>query len=240
MLPLLVAALLAAPPAAWSSEERIELEVDYLGLTVGEARLRTGRREGALLPIFLEARTAGLTSVVEIKEQLATFLDVETGLPRWATLNAVEPGWRHSDRVDFDRAAGQATVREVARREKVTVVATPPGTLDFVALIFALRARPLEPGQRHPFKVLAGTTLLDVVAEVVGRETVETGGGTFPAVKVRVPTGFTGKFSEERPTYLWFSDDERRVLVRIVTEFRIGRATARLTRHVPGRAPGSP
>jgi hypothetical protein len=55
-------------------------------------------------------------------------------------------------------------------------------------------------------------------------------------VKVRVPTGFDGKFSEKNPTFVWFSDDERRVVVRISTDFAIGRADADLDAFRPGTA----
>jgi hypothetical protein len=70
---------------------------------------------------------------------------------------------------------------------------------------------------------------------VVKRESVRTEAGRFAAVKVRVPTGFDGKFSEKNPTYVWFSDDVRRVIVKISTDFAIGRAEAELTSYQPGR-----
>lgn len=229
-----------AAAVPWAPQERTELAVDYLGVPIGKARIQVGSPEGRVLPVFLEARTSGVGSLLDIREQLASYLDVETGLPSWTTLHAVEPGYRHHDRADFDREAGVATVREVGTREKVTKVKVPPGTLDFVGLVFALRTLPLPQGQRHAFPVLAGTTVLQVTAEVVGREAVRTGAGTFQAIKVRVPTGFTGKFSERDPTYLWLSDDQRRIPVRIVTEFRVGRATAELTRYTPGRAAAAP
>ena len=71
---------------------------------------------------------------------------------------------------------------------------------------------------------------------MLGRERVETRAGTFQAVKVRVPTGFTGKFSEKNPTFIWFSDDDRRVVVRITADFAIGNATANLVTYAPGTA----
>ena len=35
--------------------------------------------------------------------------------------------------------------------------------------------------------------------------------GGFDAIKVKVPTGFDGKFQEKSPTFLWLSDDARRL-----------------------------
>jgi hypothetical protein len=123
----------------------------------------------------------------------------------------------------------------VGRFDKTYRVEVPPDTLDFVALVFRLRTLPLPEGASHKFQVLAGRKVSPVVATVEGRETVKTPAGAFPAVKVRVPTGLTGKFSEKSPTFIWFSDDARRLVVRISTEFAIGRANALLTSYTPGR-----
>jgi hypothetical protein len=152
-------------------------------------------------------------------------------------LEATEPGgYHHVDSSTFDRAAGKATVKVVARAEKVSEVEIEEGTLDFVALIFRLRTLPLPDGGTQEFKVLAGRKVSRVVTTVVGRERLKVGAGRFATVKVRVPTGFDGKFSEKNPTFVWFSDDERRVVVRISTDFAIGRADADLDAFRPGTA----
>lgn len=239
LIPALALAL-AAPPAAspFAPGERMEYAVRYLGLQVGKARISVGHAEGPILPVFLESRTSGIVRIVDVRQQLATHLDLETLLPRSSSLDAVEAGYHHSDTTLFDRIAGKATVRQQGKFDNTYLVEVPEGTLDFVALVFRLRVLPLEPGLRHEFHVLAGRNVRQVAAEVIARETIETRAGSFPAVKVRVPTGFTGKFSEKHPTYVWFTDDARRVVVQITTEFAIGRATAGLTAYHPGEPRG--
>jgi hypothetical protein len=237
--PALALALAAASAVLpFAPEERMEYTVRYLGLRVGKARISVGQPEGPILPVFLESRTSGIVRIVDVRQQLATHLDLETLLPRSSSLEAVESGYRHSDTTQFDRAAGKATVRQRGKFDNTYVIEVPEGTLDFVALVFRLRVLPLEPGTRHEFQVLAGRNVRAVTAEVVAREEVETKAGRFTAVKVRVPTGFTGKFSEKHPTYVWLSDDPRRVVVQITTEFSIGRATAGLTEYHPGAPRG--
>jgi len=223
-----------AAPAVPRSNETMEYAVSYLGVTMGKVRLFVGKVDPTIAPVFLQAQTSSIMSFITIKQQLATYLDVATGLPRSASLDAVEGSYRHTDTVQFDRAANKATVREKGKYDNTYVVDVPPGTVDFVALVFKLRSLPLQPGTRHEFPVLSGRKLKTVVAEVVGRETVSTKIGDFPAMKVRVPTGFTGKFSEKNPTYVWFSDDPRRVVVRITSDFAIGHATAGLVSYAPG------
>lgn len=235
LAPVLALTLSAAPTALpFPPEERMEYAVHYLGVRVGKARISVGRPEGPLLPVFLESRTAGIVKIVDVRQQLATHLDVDTLLPHEASLDAHESGYHHTDTAVFDRPAGKATVREKGKFDNTYVIDVPADALDFVALVFRLRALPLEPGMRHEFHVLAGREVRQITTEVTARERVETDAGAFSTVKVRVPTGFTGQFSEKRPTYVWFSDDARRVVVQIQTEFAIGRATAELTGYHPG------
>lgn len=229
-------ALAAALPAAASEGlpfapgEQIEFEVDYLGIGMGSMRLWVGRPEGRVLPLFLQTRTKGVASVVDLREQIATYWDTETRLPRSSSLDAVEMNYWHSDTTRFDRAAGKATV--TSRRKSGVgeeVVDVPPDVLDFVSLVFVLRTRSLAVGDKHAFQVLAGKKVSPVVTEVVAREVVAGAAGRLPAFKVRVPTSFTGKFSEKEPTYIWFSDDARRIPLRIATSFAVGRAVATVT-----------
>lgn len=233
-----LALTVAAMPGAIGADpgERMDFAVSYMGVPMGKARISVGQPEGTILPIFLETRTSGLASVVKIQQQLASYVDRDTGLPRRSSLDAAEGSYRHTDTTRFDREAGTASVRQRGKHDNTVEVAVPKETVDFVALVFRLRNLPLEPGGRHEFHVLTGKRLSRVVAEVAGRETVSTRAGRFPAVKVKVPTGLTGKFSEKNPTFVWFSDDARRIVVRITTDFTIGHATAGLVAYVPGRS----
>jgi hypothetical protein len=232
---LVPAATIARASAPWGPDERMDFAIDYLGLKMGKARISVGSREGALLPVFLEARTSGIVAFVDVREQLASWLDVATGLPHASSLDASEPGYRHVDTARFDRATGHATIREKGRYDNTYEIDVPPDTMDFVSMVFRLRTLPLEPGSRHEFQVLTGRKVSRVVAAVTGRETIQTPAGRFDSVKVRVPTGFTGKFSEKDPTFVWFSDDARRIVLRISTDFAIGRAMAALVSYQPGK-----
>jgi len=219
------------------SSETMEFTVSYLGVAMGKVRLFVGKVDPTIAPVFLQAQTSSILSLINIRQQLATYLDVSTGLPRSGSIDAVEGSYRHTDTVKYDRATNKATIREKGKYDNTYLVDVPPDTVDFVALIYRLRSLRLEPGAKHDFRVLAGRQVNEVVAEVVGREKVETKAGTFQAVKVRVPTGFTGKFSEKNPTFVWFSDDARRIVVRISADFAIGHATAGLVSYSPGASP---
>lgn len=230
----------ALPPAAPPrSNEAMDYQVTYLGVPMGKVRLFAGSVDSTVAPVFLQAQTTSIFAIVTLRQQLASYLDVHTGLPLSGSLNAVEGSYRHLDTVFYDRVANQAKVRERGKYDNTYLIAVPPDATDFISLVYRLRTLPLEPGARYAFRVLAGRDLNSVVAEVLGRERVETKAGTFDAVKIRVPTGFTGKFSEKNPTYVWVSDDARRVVVRITADFAIGNATANLVAYAPGVPPAA-
>ncbi len=227
------------PPVPPRSSETMEFQVSYLGVPLGKVRLFAGTVGATVAPVFLQAQTTSVFAVVTLKQQLASYLDVETGLPRSGSLDAVEGSYRHTDTVQYDRIENKAKVRERGKFDNTYLIDVPPDATDFIGLVYRLRSLPLDPGARYDFRVLAGRDLNQIVAEVQGRERIETKAGTYQTVKVRVPTGFTGKFSEKNPTFVWFSDDDRRVVVRISADFAIGHATANLTSYAPGSAPAA-
>jgi hypothetical protein len=228
-------AITGLPGPDYAPDERMEYGISYLGMRVGIATISVGRGEGPLLPVRLDARSTGLADgLFNIREKLVSYLDPATGLPATSTIEAVEGHHRHTETTLFDREAGKAVVRRVGKTDKTKEIEVAPGTLDFVAMVFRLRSLPLDEGSRHEFDVLAGTKVARVIAVVAGREKIKTGAGKLPAVKIRVPTGLSRKFSERDPTYVWLSDDARRIVLRISTDLPVGRAVATLSGYRPG------
>ncbi len=236
LLSLVLTAALGSPgPAPYATGERMGFGINYLGMRMGTASITVLEKQGALIPLELEAHTTGLAGAVyDFHEQLTSHVDPDTGLPDLFVLDTNEKGRKHHDTTDYDRVAGKAVLIERGKTTSSKDLAVPPGTVDFVALVFQLRRLPLQPGDRHTFPVLAGDEVHDVVTEVMGRETIRTRAGTFVALKVRVPTGFTGKFTERNPTYLWLSDDAAHIVVRLSTDFSFGGAVAELLSYRPG------
>jgi hypothetical protein len=233
---LLLAAVLAAPAPPYSAGERMRFTINYLGMRMGTASITVQEPADSAVPVQLEAHTTGLASAIyDFDEKLVSTIDPESGLPSSFVLDTRERDWRHHDTTRYDRPAGKAVLVEKGKTTSTKEIPISPETLDFVALVFQLRRMTLEPGDRRTFSVLAGSKVNTVVVEVMDRERVKTHAGTFPTVKIRVPTGFTGKFSERNPTYLWLSDDADRIVVRISTDFSFGGAVAELISYTPAR-----
>jgi len=209
--------------------------VRYLGLPTGEGRILVGQPAGEVWPVIFQAKTDGVAGFIDIREHLVSYWDSSTGLSRGTDLRAYEVGDYHEDRSRFDREGGTATVTTLRKgRRNTKVVEVQSGIQDLTSAFLWLRTQSLEPGQRLELPVLASSRQFTLVAEVLGREVVETAAGVFPAVKMRIRTALEGNFSTKRDSHLWLSDDSRRILVRAVADFAVGSIVATLKSYRPG------
>lgn len=232
----LTATTLAAGPAgALQPGEEIRMSVSYLNLPSGEGTLSIGQPDNGVWPLVFQGRTGGLVGLLKVRERLVSWWDPESRLPSGSSLSAVELGDKHQDEARFDRGALKATV-SVARKGKVRTreVDVPADVLDVPSVFMFLRLQPLAVGQRYAVPVLSGRNLFTLDAEVVRAERLDTGIGKIDALAVRVKTGFKGKFTSKRDTWLWFSDDDRHVPLRISAEFAVGSLVADIRSYRPG------
>jgi hypothetical protein len=240
LVPLLLAGSALLPPP-YAPGERTRYGIELMGMRIGTATIEVGEQGERGVPIELEAHTTGVAGgVYSFRQELTSHIDPKTGLPTLFVIDQREHDWKHLDTTVYDREKGEATLVERGKRVLTKKTPIPPDVVDFVALVFQLRRMPLEPGDRRTFSVLSGVKLRDVVVEVMKRETVVTKAGRYVALKIRVPTGFTGKFSEKKPTYLWLSDDARRIIVKLTTDFSFGSAEAELMSVRASDARGAP
>jgi len=231
------AALAVATPAraGFAPGEEIVFSVSYLNLPTGEGRIQVGSPEGGIWPVIFQARTEGFAGLIDIREHLVSYWDVERRLPRGSDLRAYEVGDYHQDSARFDRQNKQATVTVLRKGQKrVNTVQVPADIHDLTSAFMWLRLQALAPGGRYELPILSGSKQWTLLAEVVSRETVGTPAGTFPTVKVRVRTALDGKFSTKRDSWMWLSDDPRHVLVRASADFAVGSIVATLKSYKAG------
>jgi hypothetical protein len=234
----LVAALAGPSPArseAFAPGEETVFQVRYLNLPAGEGRLFVGEPAGEVWPVIFQARTEGAAGFIDIREHLVTYWDSTTRLTRGNDLRAYEVGDYHQDSARFDRVNREANLT-VQRNGKVTrrTVEIPEEVQDLTSAFLWLRLQPLAPGQTYEIPVLASSRQFTLVAEVLGREVVDTPAGTFATLRIRVRTQLQGKFSTRRDSFVWVSDDPRHILVRASADFAVGSMVATLKSYRPG------
>jgi hypothetical protein len=231
----LLAATASARAEAFAPGEETVIQFRYLNLPTGEGRISVGQPSGDVWPVIFQGRTEGVAGLIDIREHLVSYWDASTSLTRGFDLRAYEVGDFKVETTRFDRANGKAThERQRNGNRSVKTFEVPSNTHDLTSALMWLRLQSLQPGDHHELPVCSGSRQFVLVADVVGRETIETPAGTFPSVKVQVRTGFDGKFSTRRDTFVWLSDDPRHVLVRMSAEFAVGSVVATLKSYRPG------
>lgn len=236
----LVGALAAAAPAArgqgFAPGEETVFTVTYLSVPTGEGRIRVGSPEGDIWPVILQARTSGAASLLDIREHLVSYWDAPRRLSRGSDLQAFEVGDFHKDSARFDAGGRQVTVVEQrrGRAAKQKVLDVPEGALDLSGAFVWLRLQALEVGRQYQVPIVSGTSQFTLLADVLAQEVVRTPAGEFPSFKIRVRTGFDGKFSTRRDSFLWLSQADGHHLVRASAEFAVGSVVAELKSYHPG------
>ncbi len=116
--------------------------------------------------------------------------------------------------------------RESGRDTTFATVAQP---LDDAAFLYWIRTVPLEIGKRYEYARYFRPDRNPVIIEVLGRERVGVAGKKWNAIVVRpkIPQG-RGIFSERSETRIWLSDDARRIVLAIQSNFSFGQVTLKL------------
>ncbi|MDP3909556.1 MAG: DUF3108 domain-containing protein, partial [Gemmatimonadales bacterium] len=136
---------------------------------------------------------------------------------------------RHRER-RFEIFPDSGFYREEGRDTAFATVLEP---LDDASFLYWVRTLPLEIGKRYEYSRYFRPDLNPVIIEVLGRERVSVAGKKWQAVVIRpkIPRA-RGLFGEKSETRIWLSDDERRIVLAIQSNFSFGQVTLKLKEFV--------
>jgi hypothetical protein len=107
--------------------------------------------------------------------------------------------------------------------------------LDDVSFLYWSRTLPLEVGRTYEFRRYFKDEGNPVVIQVLRRETVKVPAGTFNTIVVKPLIRTSGLFSEGGEAEVYYSDDDRRMIVMVRTKFSIAHMTMQLESYRPGQ-----
>lgn len=108
--------------------------------------------------------------------------------------------------------------------------------LDEVSFLYWVRTLPLEVGDTYTYQNYFKDRGNPVVLHVLRKETIEVPAGTFETIVVRPIVQSRGLFSEDGEAEVYFTDDDRRMLVRLESSMSIGNLSLHLETYQEGRA----
>lgn len=174
---------------------------------------------------------AGGTFFAKVDDQFRSWLDTETLIARRFEQKQREVKYRRDRVIEFYPA------------ERRWVRSNGPGggdmttdePLDEVSFIYFVRTLPLEVGETYTFDRYFKPEGNPVILRVLRRETVEVPAGTFNTIVVRPVIRTGGLFREGGEAEIYFTDDERRILVQMSSKVSIlGHIKLQLSSYTPG------
>ena len=212
-----------APLPEWAkSPEELAYRVDFIGITMGYARFRyQGKVSIGGKPMYhlsVRAWTSGILSFIyPINETIDYYLDVETIAP--IRQESTRPESDKDDVALYDQETGKITVRYRQSGKIRKEVTTIPSVYDPVSVAYYFRWRDLGVENR-PRNVYGGRKLYQISSRILGNERIHTEHGDVDTIVVLPIIRRDGKPDNKGDLKVWFSNDERRVPVRLYAKFR--------------------
>jgi hypothetical protein len=113
-----------------------------------------------------------------------------------------------------------------------------PLSQDSISALFFIRTLPLEPGGFYQFPVINDGKNWDAEITVIKKERLTLPNlGEKMTIKVKPQTRFNGALTQKSDSFLWYTDDERRFMVRMEANVKVGTIVAALREVVLGTPP---
>ena len=227
---ILLVALLVSHASALSVPERLVYDVNWSGIKAGSA-VQEVTAQGDELHIVNTMRSSGLMAsffqVDDKTESVITSEEPGRGRPKFFRENINQGKHKALREAVFNFTALKADGRDLLKKtNKSTPISAR--TYDSLSSIYAIRSRELEPGQSIFFDVYSFKRILNAEVRVVKREEIRTELGKFKTLMVTSRLKFNGVPVRVGDATFWFTDDSRRIPVKIKTKLKVGEVTLTL------------
>ncbi len=214
---------------AYKGGEDLKFDVHYSFVTAGDAYLSVtdtiyAGRPCHIITFRLESKPF-FDFFYRVRDQYRTIVDAE-GLFPWRFEQQIrEGGYSRDFTAEFDQRKNVA----------ITTGGTypiPPYVHDIMSAFYFARTvdyTKFRPGQRIELKNFYKDSTYPLAVKFKGRQRIEVDAGTFDCVIVEPLVSEGGLFKSEGKIYLWLTDDDRKMPVKVRTDIPIGTVESKLT-----------
>ncbi len=213
--------------------EKVTLDVSYFGVSAGDITIEVlpyvevnGRRSYKFVGHAISTSVFAVFYAVD--DWFETFVDYESLIPSSYELHVKETKQLRETRAVFDWGNSTATwwdkkinsEKKVEEQKKEWEI--PAYSQNVFSIFYYLRTFTLVPGKKLAFRLAHENENLTVTAEVLRRETITTEAGEFETVVVKPKIELNGVFKPVGDIFLWLTDDDRKLIVRMESKIKIG------------------
>jgi hypothetical protein len=218
-------------------DEKVYLDINYLGMTVGKIMvMNKGKKmvnDKEVWHFHARFKSAPFYSnIYELDDTVDTYVTTDQFLSTRYSLTQRETKQDIDDLQLHDRdqyktfwfyhqKKSNGDVKD--KKEEMPI---PYYSIDPFSVLFFYQGLPLKNGDLYEIPLINKGKILILRSEVEGREKIDTEKGKKKAIRIHATTKYTGETLKSGDLYFWFSDDERRTLLKAQAKIKIGSVTA--------------
>lgn len=167
-------------------------------------------------------------SFYAVDDWVTTLVDFETLNPYVYELHVKETSQLREAQALFDQKKNHVTfwekkvTKKDGKQEKKMEWDMLPYSQNVFSAIFYLRVFQWDVGTEHQFRVAHDNENLVFKAKAIRREKISTDAGDFTALVIKPEIQLEGKFKPTGDNFIWISDDDRKLVLRIESKIKIG------------------
>lgn len=214
--------------AAFAAGEYLKFDVNYLGVSAGEAVLKVSdtlcRGRKCYSVEFRLHSTPFFNIFYKVEDRYKTVIDAEGLFPWRFEQHIREGGFSRDFAADFDQ------VRHVAKTTEGTHP-IPPYVQDMMSAFYFSRSvdySRFKEGQKMHLQNFYKDSTYELDVRFRGRQQIKVEAGKFNCVVIEPLAREGGLFRSEGKLYVWLTDDERKMPVRVSTKIAIGSVESEL------------
>jgi hypothetical protein len=217
-------------------DQKIYLDIHYLGMTIGKIvvmnkgkKMINGKEVWHFHARFKSAPF--YSNIYELDDTVDTYVTTDKFLSTRYSLIQRESKQDVDDLQLHDRdqlktywfyhqKKSNGSVKDKKKDEFI-----PFFSVDPFSVVFFYQGLPLKNGDVYEIPLINKAKILILKSVVEGREIIQTEGGKRKAVRIHATTKYTGETLKSGDLHFWFSDDDKRVLLKARAKIKIGSVT---------------
>lgn len=220
-------------PHPFQTGEKLTFNVKYGGVTAGIATMqvegtkRLGTRE--VLHIKSKTETVNIfEKIYSVHDVIETFVDPGRLTPFLYRVKLRESNYSRDKIISFDPETNTAIY--IKNVELPQTYEVDPLVQDPLSSLYFLRTQSLEVGKSVTIKLFDDRKLYDMEVQVLRQEQIRTPLGSFETVLVKPILQSEGIFKRTGEIFVWLSDDDWKVPLKMKSKIKIGDINAEISR----------
>jgi Tfp pilus assembly protein PilP len=218
-------------------DEKVYLDIHYLGMTVGKIMvLNKGKKminNNEVWHLHARFKSAPFYSnIYELDDTVDTYVTTDKFLSSRYSLIQRESKQDIDDLQLHDRDQlktfwfyhQKKSTGDVKDKKEEKFI--PYFSIDPFSVLFLYQGLPLKDGDVYEIPLINKGKILILRSKIEGRENITTEKGTRSAIRIHATTQYTGETLKSGDLYFWFSNDNKRTLLKAQAKIKIGSVTA--------------